>query len=110
MVGAGAMSGLAVATTARSGAARIVVANRTREHAERLAAAVSGEVVDLDSLTDAIAAADLVISCTGASGLVIGEPVVRAAAGRRGARPSSCSTWRCRTTWTGRSRCCLASA
>ncbi len=87
VVGAGAMSGLAVATAARSGAARIVVANRTREHAERLAAGVGGEVADLASLTDAIAAADLVISCTGASGLVVSEPVVRSAAGRREARP-----------------------
>ncbi len=87
VVGAGAMSGLAVATAARSAAARIVVANRTVEHAERLAAGVGGEVADLACLPDAIAAADLVISCTGASGLVISEPVVRAAAGRRGARP-----------------------
>jgi len=79
VVGAGAMSGLAVATAARSGAARIVVANRTREHAERLAAGVGGEVADLAGLPDAIAAADLVISCTGASGLVVTEPVVRKA-------------------------------
>jgi glutamyl-tRNA reductase len=87
VVGAGAMSGLAVATAARSGAARIVVANRTREHADRLASGVGGEVADLASLTAAITAADLVISCTGASGLVISEPVVRAAAGRRESRP-----------------------
>ncbi|WP_300606548.1 glutamyl-tRNA reductase [Trebonia sp.] len=87
VVGAGAMSGLAVATAARSGAARIVVANRTRARAERLAAGVGGEVADLASLQDAIAAADLVISCTGASGLVVAEPVVRAAFGLRGARP-----------------------
>jgi glutamyl-tRNA reductase len=79
VVGAGAMSGLAVATAARSGAARIVVANRTREHAERLAAGVGGEVADLAGLPDAIAAADLVISCTGAAGLVVTEPVVRKA-------------------------------
>jgi glutamyl-tRNA reductase len=87
VVGAGAMSGLAVATAARSGATRIVVANRTREHAERLAAGVGGGAADLAGLTDAIAAADLVISCTGASGLVISEPVVRAAAAHREARP-----------------------
>ncbi len=87
VVGAGAMSGLAVATAARSGAARIVVANRTRARAQRLAAGVGGEVADLASLQDAIAAADLVISCTGASGLVVAEPVVRAAFGLRGARP-----------------------
>ena len=38
VVGAGSMSALAVATAGRSGAASIVVANRTRRHAERLAA------------------------------------------------------------------------
>ena len=37
VVGAGAMSGLAVATAARAGAARVTVANRTRAKAERLA-------------------------------------------------------------------------
>src|SRR5215470_6226577 len=88
VVGAGAMSGLAVATAARSGANRIVVANRTRARAERLATGVDGEVADLTSLPEAIADADLVISCTGAGGLVITESVVRAAVGgREGIRP-----------------------
>ncbi|HEX8007483.1 MAG TPA: glutamyl-tRNA reductase [Trebonia sp.] len=83
VVGAGAMSGLAVATASRSGAARIVVANRTRGRAQRLAAGVGGEVAGLNALPEAIAAADLVISCTGAGGLIITEPVVRAALGLR---------------------------
>jgi glutamyl-tRNA reductase len=88
VVGAGAMSGLAVATAARSGAERVVVANRTRARAERLAAGVGGDVADLADLPDAIAAADLVISCTGAAGLVITEPIVRAALeAREEARP-----------------------
>jgi glutamyl-tRNA reductase len=82
VVGAGAMSGLAVATTARSGASHIIVANRTRPKAERLASGVGGEVADLAALPAAIAAADLVISCTGASGHVITESMVRAAIGR----------------------------
>jgi len=75
VVGAGAMSGLAVATAARAGAARVTVANRTRAKAERLAAGVasgvSSAVADFTDLSAAIAAADLVISCTGAAGLVI---------------------------------------
>jgi glutamyl-tRNA reductase len=88
VVGAGAMSGLAVATAARSAAGRIVVANRTRARAERLAAGVGGEVANLAGLPAAIADADLVISCTGAAGLVITEPVVRAALkDREAARP-----------------------
>jgi glutamyl-tRNA reductase len=81
VVGAGAMSGLAVATAARAGAARLTVANRTRAKAERLAAGVAGDVAsavaDLTDLPAAIAAADLVISCTGAANLVITEAIMR---------------------------------
>ncbi len=87
VVGAGAMSGLTVATAARSGAERVIVANRTRANAQRLAASVGGEVADLAGLPAAITSADLVISCTGASGHVITEPMVRAAVGTRAARP-----------------------
>jgi glutamyl-tRNA reductase len=87
VVGAGAMSGLAVATAARSGAARVVVANRTRAHAALLAEGIGGGVADLAVLPAAIASADLVISCTGASGLVVTEPMVRAALSQREARP-----------------------
>jgi len=88
VVGAGAMSGLAVATVARAGAARLTVANRTRAKAERLAAGVAGDaataVADFADLPAAIAAADLVISCTGAANLVITEAIVREVlAGRR---------------------------
>jgi glutamyl-tRNA reductase len=88
VVGAGAMSGLAVATAARAGAARVTVANRTRASAERLAAGVGGTVADFADLPGAIAEADLVISCTGAAGLVITEGIVREVLARRDrARP-----------------------
>jgi glutamyl-tRNA reductase len=83
VVGAGSMSGLAVATAARSGAANIVVANRTRKRAERLAAGVGGTVADLDALEEAMARADVVISCTGAAGVVITADQVRAAVSAR---------------------------
>jgi len=90
VVGAGSMSGLATATAARSGAASITVANRTRAHAERLAASVSTiittgtttattKVTGLEDLPSAIAAADVVISCTGATGQVITGDMVSAA-------------------------------
>ena len=88
VVGAGSMSGLATATAARSGAASITVANRTRAHAERLAASVStiittgtttATVTGLEDLPSAIAAADVVISCTGATGQVITGDMVSAA-------------------------------
>jgi glutamyl-tRNA reductase len=86
VLGAGSMSSLAVATAARMGAAHISVANRTRDRARRLAASVSGSVADLHDLVPALAAADLVISCTGATGVVItAEMAVQAQAQRRAA-------------------------
>jgi glutamyl-tRNA reductase len=83
VVGAGSMSSLAVATSARLGAAGIVVANRTQDRAKRLAASVHGGTADLADLPNALAAADLVISCTGATGLVITTDKVAAALRRR---------------------------
>ena len=93
VVGAGSMSSLAATTAVRMGAARIVVANRTPDRARRLAAAVSGATADLDDLASALAKADLVISCTGAAGLVISaDDVSRAlrlrAAGSRDGDPA----------------------
>ncbi len=82
IVGAGSMSALAAATAARSGAASIVVANRTREHAERLAASVSTTATKIAGLADlpaAMAAADVLISCTGAAGHIITHDMVSAA-------------------------------
>jgi glutamyl-tRNA reductase len=88
IVGAGSMSALATATAARSGAASIAVANRTRAHAERLAASVSTTATTVTGLADlpaAMAAADVVISCTGAAGQVITCDMVSAAlAARKG--------------------------
>jgi glutamyl-tRNA reductase len=73
VVGAGSMSALAVATLARAGMAEIVVANRTYARAVRLAEAaeVPAHAIGLDDLPAGLATADLVVSCTGATGLVI---------------------------------------
>jgi glutamyl-tRNA reductase len=89
VVGAGSMSGLAAATAARSGAASIAVANRTREHAERVAASVgtaATTITGLDDLPAALAAADVVISCTGATGQVITLEIASAALAARTAQ------------------------
>ncbi len=83
VVGAGSMSSLAVATAARMGAARLVVANRTSARAGRLAATVSATAVDLSRLPAEIAAADLVVSCTGAAGHVITAGAVATALASR---------------------------
>jgi glutamyl-tRNA reductase len=79
VVGAGAMSALAVATASRESAASIVVANRSRGPAERLAArpgAAVTRVAALGELPAAMARADVVICCTGAPGPVITADMV----------------------------------
>jgi glutamyl-tRNA reductase len=87
VVGAGSMSSLAVAIAARMGAARLVVANRSASRAQRLAASVpvtvTAATADLLGLPGEIAAADLVVSCTGAPGHVITADTVRAALASR---------------------------
>jgi len=81
------MSALAAATATRSGASSIVVANRTRSRAQRLAADVSATAAGLADLPAAMGAADVVISCTGATGHVITRDMVAAAVTARSGRP-----------------------
>ena len=82
VVGAGAMSALAVAVLARSGARSITVANRTADRARRLAEPISARWLTLDddtALVRALAAADVVVSCTGAVGQVLTADLVQRA-------------------------------
>jgi glutamyl-tRNA reductase len=79
VVGAGSMSSLTATTLTRHGLAEIVVANRTQARAERLAAQVGGRAALLAALPAELAAADLVVSCTGAVGMVISADLMRAA-------------------------------
>ncbi|QIK74507.1 glutamyl-tRNA reductase [Nocardioides piscis] len=71
VVGAGAMASLAVATVSRRGAADIAVVNRTSGNAERLASEYAARSLPLPALAQAIRQADIVISCTGAAGVLI---------------------------------------
>ncbi|HWF82788.1 MAG TPA: glutamyl-tRNA reductase [Streptosporangiaceae bacterium] len=83
VVGAGAMSSLAVATAVRLGAASVLVANRTIGHAERLAERYGASAIGLADLDSGIAAADVVVTCTGALGHVITASGVASALSRR---------------------------
>ncbi|HEU5266759.1 MAG TPA: glutamyl-tRNA reductase, partial [Jatrophihabitans sp.] len=71
LVGAGSMSALAGTTLRRRGLSDIVVANRSAERATRLARNLGGRSVGLAALADEIAAADVLISSTGSTGLVV---------------------------------------
>ncbi|MFJ5730087.1 glutamyl-tRNA reductase [Streptomyces paradoxus] len=91
VIGAGSMSSLAAATLARAGVAEIVVANRTFDRAERLAEIlmegddtdVAARAVPMESVPAELTRADVTVSCTGATGLVLtAESVAEAIEGR----------------------------
>ncbi|MEV0279382.1 glutamyl-tRNA reductase [Streptomyces sp. NPDC050610] len=82
IIGAGSMSSLAAATLARAGVAELAVANRTLERARRLAlaltepggpgaAGLTASAVPMADVAAELAQADIVVSCTGATGLVL---------------------------------------
>jgi glutamyl-tRNA reductase len=87
LVGAGKMTELAAKHLVRNGARATVVGGRTFEKAEELAAALGGRAVPLESLRQELVGADIVISGTGASGLVIRREDVDYARGVRRHRP-----------------------
>jgi len=82
VVGAGSMSALAATTILRRyPEAALTVVNRTPERAERLAAAVNGTAAPLSELPSCLAEADLILSCTGATELVLTRDQFTAARG-----------------------------
>ncbi|MBA3745827.1 glutamyl-tRNA reductase, partial [Sporichthya sp.] len=87
VVGAGSMSALAATVLARENLAELVIANRTYTRAQRLAAGLGGRGIRMEQVPAALAEADLVISCTGATELVLDTPMLAAAAAERGGRP-----------------------
>jgi glutamyl-tRNA reductase len=79
VLGAGGMASLATATVSRLGAARVTVVNRSRANAERLAEQYDAQPAPLSALPDVLADADLVITCTGASGILLDVETLRSA-------------------------------
>ncbi|MFF5522848.1 glutamyl-tRNA reductase [Streptomyces coeruleorubidus] len=96
VIGAGSMSSLAAATLARAGVAEVVVANRTFDRAERLAQILAegddtdvlARAVPMESVPFELTRADVAVSCTGATGLVMTAESVAAAVEGRTAAPS----------------------
>lgn len=76
VVGAGSMGALAAVSARRRGVDDIAVASRTVASARRVADSIAGRTIPIDdaaALRAAIAGCDILISCTGASGTVLGR-------------------------------------
>ncbi len=86
LVGAGRMSDLTARNLRSRGATISVVANRTLEHAERLAETFGARPATIDELAGPLGVADIVVSSTSAAGFVLGgeslASVLRARRGR----------------------------
>ena len=87
LVGAGKMSELAARHLVEGGARATVLGGRRFERAEELAAALGGRAVPFERLREELRRAEIVISGTGAPGIVIGREDVEAALPARGGRP-----------------------
>ena len=75
-LGAGAMSSLAATHLGKRGIGGLVIANRTRDRAERLAghsreAGVPAEVVDFEDRSHAMGGVDIVVSATASDGFTV---------------------------------------
>ncbi len=87
LVGAGKMSELAARQMVRRGARASVLGGRTFDKAEELAASLGGRAAPFEALRAELARADVVISGTGAPGVVVLREDVEAAQEARHGRP-----------------------
>jgi glutamyl-tRNA reductase len=86
-IGAGEMIELCATHFAAQGPARITVANRTLERAERLAHRLKGDAIELKALAQQLHEYDIVVSCTASSLPILGKGLVERALRARRRRP-----------------------
>ncbi len=87
VVGAGEMGELAAQHLHKAGAAKFIFFNRTLSTAEKLAAEFGGELCQLSELDKRLPHCDIVVSATGAPGLVITKAQVQEAVRLRHGKP-----------------------
>lgn len=87
LVGAGEMAELAAKNLVDNGVGRIVVVNRTRSRAEALASRFGGLALGWESMAEAVAGADIVVTSTGAPEPLFLPEAVEAAVRSRRHRP-----------------------
>jgi len=88
VIGAGEMAELSLRHLVNAGVSHVMVTNRTKETALRLAEEFNGEAVDFDRLPEYLASADIVICSTGAADYVLTAAMARTALDRRRNRPA----------------------
>jgi glutamyl-tRNA reductase len=86
-IGAGEMIELCATHFAAQAPARITVANRTVERAERLAHRFNGHAIELRSLAEHLHEHDVIVSCTASSLPILGKGLVERALRARRRRP-----------------------
>jgi glutamyl-tRNA reductase len=86
-IGAGEMIELCATHFAAQGPARITVANRTLERAEKLAHRFNGRAIELKSLADQLHEHDIIVSSTASSLPILGKGLVERALRARRRRP-----------------------
>jgi glutamyl-tRNA reductase len=86
-IGAGEMIELCATHFAAQAPARIAVANRTVERAQRLAQRFNGSALELKSLAEQLHEYDIVVSCTASSLPILGKGLVERALRARRRRP-----------------------
>jgi glutamyl-tRNA reductase len=79
VIGAGTMASLAVKHLRQRGVGPVRILNRSLPHARALAERTDADHGDLDALPTMLREADLVVSATGATGVVVPADMVRAA-------------------------------
>lgn len=87
LIGVGEMGTLTARHMLEKGATSFVIANRTFSKAEALANELGGCAMPLDRLHEALAAADIVISSTGATKPIVSRDTMAPILSRRGSRP-----------------------
>ncbi len=87
LVGAGEMAELAAEHLVNQGISEVIVANRTLERAVNLAKRFNGKAVGLTELHSQMEVVDIMISSTGASGLILHQADVKPIMRQRKNRP-----------------------
>ena len=87
LIGAGEMIELCATHFAAQGPARLTVANRTLERAQKLAHRFNGQAIELKELARHLHEHDIVVSCTASSLPILGKGLVERALRTRRRRP-----------------------